>query len=266
MGRYFFHIAYQGTCYRGWQRQPNVRSVQAVIEDCLANVLHRPQMTIVGCGRTDAEVHASQFYFHTDLGDMDTNHLQFVLNKQLPKDISILDILRTADKSHARFDAKSRRYDYFISTLKHPLLHSLCSYYDCTEIDIKKMQQAAALIGQYEDFAAFCKQPKKHNTTICHIASSRLLIDKSKQLIRYQIVANRFLRGMIRILVQKILEVGQGTYSLAELQKAFETNQRLPSLKPAYPQGLYLSAVEYDFIPSTDNYILPFEDRHWEEV
>jgi Pseudouridylate synthase len=121
--RYFFHIAFNGSNYRGWQRQSKAHNVQQVVEETLTKVLKVPTFT-TGCGRTDAQVNASQFFFHVDIYREWDFDLLFRLNKTLPDDIAVYDILPVSHNQHARFDATARTYDYFIHTYKDPFLGS----------------------------------------------------------------------------------------------------------------------------------------------
>jgi tRNA pseudouridine38-40 synthase len=102
--RYFFHIGYLGTNYSGWQKHPDGIGVQQVLENCLSQIFKKP-IQIIGCGRTDAQVHASQFFFHLDAGELWDFDLIFRLNNLLPNDIAVFDIIPMDGLSHARFDA-----------------------------------------------------------------------------------------------------------------------------------------------------------------
>ena len=117
--RYFLELSYNGKAYHGWQNQPNAISVQEVIEKALSTIL-KETINIVGAGRTDAGVHASQMYAHFNFeGDFKEKDLTYKLNSFLPKDIAIHDIFKVTDEAHARFDALSRTYHYRVSTLKN---------------------------------------------------------------------------------------------------------------------------------------------------
>lgn len=244
--RYFFHIAYKGTNYRGWQRQPNAISVQETIENEV-NRLLKTNTFIVGCGRTDAGVHASQFLFHLDVKNDWQGDLKFKLNKALPDDIAVYDIIRVDDKAHAQFHATERTYDYHIHTRKTPFLSEISSLYE-EKIDPEKMKIAAAILTQYQDFRAFCKTPDKHNNTICHIKSTELFVDESGEKIHFQITSNRFLRGMIRIIVDRLVEVGKGNWSIDKFEYHLNSKERPQFTNFAPPQGLFLSKVVYPFI------------------
>jgi tRNA pseudouridine38-40 synthase len=115
--RYFVHIGYKGSNYFGWQRQPDKLSVQEIIEEKLAKIFKKP-IIIYGCGRTDAGVHASQYFFHMDMEKSWNFDLFFRLNRILPDDIALFDIIPVDGEPHARFDAIQRSYDFFIHTYK----------------------------------------------------------------------------------------------------------------------------------------------------
>ena len=260
MKRYFFHIAYDGTHYHGWQRQAGFRTVQQVIEDSLAKILRLPKVTILGCGRTDAGVHASQYFFHTDFAQPLRNDLLFVLNKTLPADIAVFDILPVADNLHARFSAKTRSYDYFINWVKDPFLKQQSVWYSHRDLNLEAMQAAVALLSQHNDYAAFCRQPELHNTTICNVQQAALYTANQGTRLRFHITANRFLRGQIRILVRKLMDIGMGKFSVDAFAEALHTGQRPSTIFPAPPQGLFLSKIVYKELDLDNASTLQYRD------
>ncbi len=245
--RYFFHIGYLGTNYRGWQRQTKAVNAQEVVETALSQIFKK-EIVITGCGRTDAGVHASQFFFHVDLMKSWDFDLLFRINKVLPDDIAVFEILPFEGEPHARFDAVSRTYDYFIHTYKDPFLHSLSSYYPEKNLDLDKMRTAASLLLRYNDYATFCKSPASYRTTICHVTAANLFVDPSGDRLRFSISANRFLSKMVRVIVGKLLSIGRGELTLDMFESYLATKQSLGEIEPAYPQGLYLSRVTYPFL------------------
>jgi len=257
--RYFLHIAYQGFNFRGWQKQPGeVRSVQGTLERCLSKVL-KEDITVVGCGRTDAQVHASQFFLHFDTAARLDEAFLFVLNKTLPHSISAFDILPVDARAHARFDPKLRQYDYLIHTEKQAFLSRLSALYEFPNLDIELMREAAGLLPQYKDFRAYCLKPDKHNTTICHLQRAEFYANAACTRLRFQVTANRFLRGMIRILVHQLLELGRGRISLSEFERPLRLGQPPKPLRSTHPQGLYLSRVEYPYLDCPPRVKLAFE-------
>ena len=245
--RYFLHLAYNGFHFRGWQRQPNAISVQEILEGSLQKIFKKP-VPCLGCGRTDALVHASQYFAHINLDFERDFDLKFRLNKVLPEYISIFDIIPVEDVCNARFDATERTYDYFVHFYKDPFLFGKSSFINPKPLDLKKMKQATNLLLKYNDFRSYCICPDNHNTTICNVSSSNLFVDKNESRLRFQITANRFLRCMIRVLMAKLLEVGEGKMSLDNFEDLLATQKTPPSLRPAPPQGLYLSKVVYPYL------------------
>jgi tRNA pseudouridine38-40 synthase len=245
--RYFFHIAYHGYRYRGWQRQDGVSSVQEVIEDALGRVLKEPT-TVYGCGRTDARVSASQYFFHIDTLQQWDYDLVFRLNKVLPHDIAVFEIIPAENEEHARYSVSQRTYDYFIHTYKDPFLAEMSSMYLLEDLDFESMKAAVALLPKYDDYRAFCKSPDKHNHTKCMVSHAQLFRDAGGDRFRFQISANRFLKCMIRMLMGKILDIGKEESTVEEFEHCLRTQESPAYLLPAHPQGLYLSKVSYPFL------------------
>ena len=252
--RYFVHISYNGINYHGWQRQKNAIGIREIFEKNLERVLKEP-VDCIGCGRTDAQVHANQFFFHFDVKKEWNFDLLFRLNKMMPRDIAVFDIIRVEANQHARYDATSRTYDYFIHTFKDSFLNERSSFYPEMNVDIDKMNQAVKLIPAYSDFYSFCLSPNKQTSTICHISSAKLFSNHTADRIRFQITSSRFLKGMIRVIVGKLLEIGRGKLSVTEFEYLLKNKIPLHKTKPAYPQGLYLTKVTYPYLnlpPRTD--------------
>jgi tRNA pseudouridine38-40 synthase len=151
--------------------------------------------------------------------------------------------------AHARFDATARTYDYFIHTYKDPFLSEMSSLYLMKDLNLNEMKRAIALLTEYTNFHAFCRSPEKHNSTVCKVTSAKLYTDVNGDKFRFQITANRFLKGMIRIIVGKLLEIGKGEFTVDEFEHALKTQEEMRLIIPAHPQGLYLSKVTY---PSLD--------------
>jgi tRNA pseudouridine38-40 synthase len=245
--RYFLHIAYDGNNYRGWQKLPGIISVQQVIETFLSQIL-KESISIVGCGRTDAQVHASQFYFHFDTDQPLNFDLMFRLNKCLPHDIVVYDVIPMEGLPHARFDAVQRSYDYYTHNQQDPFLVGLSSFYHLTNPDLNKISEAIGLLTNYNDFGCFCKSPAKYEHTICNVSKAQLFTNTNQTQLRFHISSNRFLAGMIRIIIGKLLEVGEGNLSVAQFEEFLKLNITPKTIVPVYAQGLYLSKVTYPYL------------------
>ena len=264
--RYFFHIGYNGHTYNGWQRQPKVNSVQEVIETKLSQIFKTP-LTINGCGRTDTGVHASQYFFHADLEQECDFDLKFRLNKVLPHNIAIFDIIAMPGKQHARFDAVQRKYDYYLHTYKNPFLNQLSSYYDVSNLKLDEMKKAVALLPKYKDYRAFCTSPDKNEHTICNVMEAKLYTTANGDYYRFNIASNRFLAKMIRIITGNLLNIGTGKMSVDEFENLLITKETPGTLSIAHPTGLYLSKVTYPYLnlpPRSD--FSSFTQRDWVEV
>jgi len=260
--RYFFHIGYHGANYNGWQKLPNVNSIEAVIENTLSAILKQP-VSIVGCGRTDTGVHAAQFFFHLDIETPWDFDLLFRLNKNLPPGIAVFDIIPMDGTPHARLDAVQRNYDYFAHTYKDPFLASISSQWDTRNLDIDKMRRAMSMLPKHFDYRAFCKNVSMHRTTICKMTKADILMNASGDRLCFRFSADRFLTGMVRIIVQKLFDVGIGELSPDEFEYHLKTGASPKTIIPAAPNGLYLSKVVYPFLelPTRTDFVrTAFED------
>ncbi|WP_184543068.1 tRNA pseudouridine synthase A [Mucilaginibacter sp. FT3.2] len=268
--RYFFHIGYQGTHYNGWQKHAGVQTIQEVFETALSQILKTP-IAVNGCGRTDAQVHASQFFFHIDVEREWDFDLFFRLNKILPDDIAVFDIIAMQGLPHARFDAVQRAYDYFIHTYKDPFLSGFSALYPDKSLNIDEMKKAVALLPLYNDYRAFCKMPDRIDHTICNVTQATLFVDKTGDRLRFNISANRFLSKMIRIIIGRLLEIGRGQLSVAEFESHLINKQTPKIIIPAYPQGLYLSKVTYPYLdipakPTFSGLLQKSETTIWQPI
>lgn len=217
--RFFFRIAYKGTHYRGWQRQSTAISIQEVIEDVLTKVLG-VKTTIIGCGRTDAGVHAHQYYFHADIDDYPDYNLIYRLNRNLPDDISIIDIIKVSNKSHTRYDAVSRSYAYSFHTKKDPFMAEYSSYIMMESVNLNLINASLKLLTKQTNYKHFCRTPDRHNTTICKVQKADI-IQLNSYSFRINITANRFLKSMIRIIVYRVLQVGNHKLGLTDFESYF---------------------------------------------
>ncbi len=218
-----------------------------MLETTLSKIFKQP-VTIYGCGRTDAGVHASQFYFHIDIEREWDFDLFFRWNRILPEDIAIFDIIPVEGRPHARYDAVQRTYDYFFHTYKDPFLSESSALYLLPELNLPEMKKAVMLLPKYNDYRPYCKSPDKNEHNICNVTSATLFTNNSGNRIRFQISSNRFLGRMIRILTRKLIEIGTGSFSVDEFENHLITKQTPSLILPAHPQGLYLSKVTYPFL------------------
>ena len=243
MPRYFLELAYKGTQYHGFQNQPHCISVQSELERVLCLIFKTPTK-IVGCGRTDAGVHATQFFAHFDLQQPIENMQKSIwhLNNLLHKDIAIYQLFPVKETAHARFDAVYRKYEYHLSFRKDPFHHAQ-TLFVFQNLDFEKMQAAAKLLLNYRDFASFAKTGSDVTHFECNLFES--YVEQRQNIWVYHVAANRFLRGMVRALVGTLLEVGKGKLTLDDFQKVIEEKNRSRAGKSARPHALFLTRVRY---------------------
>ncbi len=248
--RYFACISYDGTTYYGWQKQAvSDNTVQAQIEKSLSTLL-REEIVTMGCGRTDTGVHAKKFILHFDIENeiKDIKDLIYHSNKILPKSIVLHDVYPVEDHMHARFSAIQRAYVYKIKMVKDPFdFHHFYYTYKNTNLELSKLNELADTIMKSDNFEAFEKTRNQAYTSICKIKESYWTYDEAQQLYSYHIVANRFLRGMIRLLVGAMLNVMRGKISREDFDNAIL--KQIP-INPAWSvdaNGLTLHDIMYDF-------------------
>ncbi len=239
--RFFIELAYRGTNFHGWQRQPNAHTVQEAIESALSTLLRQPT-EIVGCGRTDTGVHSSFYVAHFDYSGTVPidDKLVFRLNAILSRDIAIFRVYQT-DK-HARFDATEREYQYYISRHKDPFSQNH-TWQMTRPLDIDAMQRAADKLLKYSDFSAFEKIGSDNKTSLCKITKAQW--EATPQRYTFTIVADRFLRGMVRLIVGTLVDVGRGKISPEEFAQIIESGDCRRASSAAPYDGLFLTRIEY---------------------
>lgn len=242
MHRYFIYLAYNGANYCGWQNQPNGVAVQYTIEQSLSAII-RAETRIAGAGRTDSGVHARQMVAHFDAAEvLDTEQLCYKLNNFLPKDITIHNIVETIPTAHARFDAYSRTYRYYITTIKDPFQYPY-KYYINTPLDIALMNDYCGLLLQHEDFKCFSKLHTVVKTNICDITFAQWVEEGDDYI--FKISANRFLRNMVRAIVGTMVDIGRHKISITQFRNILEAKDRTKAGASAPAHALFLEDVLY---------------------
>ena len=256
--RYQIRLSYNGSKLCGWQIQPNGATVQGEIEKALETLLGT-QASITGAGRTDSGVNAINYIAHFDLPDdreIDAAHLCYKLNAILPHEIAVHEISLCKAEFHARFDARSREYHYFIHFCKDPFCNSF-SYRMRYRLDLGKMNRAAAhLLGEH-DFSCFEKVGGNNATSICSITEAGWHIYKPTHVdlmhypytegdyIVFRIKANRFLRNMVRAIVGSLIEVGNGKKEPDWIADLIAEGTRSDAGSSVPGHALFFSGAEY---------------------
>ncbi|MDR2684561.1 MAG: tRNA pseudouridine(38-40) synthase TruA [Prevotellaceae bacterium] len=241
--RYKINFAYNGKSFSGWQIQPNGKSIQGELEYVLS-ILLRADIQVVGAGRTDAGVHSKKMTAHFDFAEKiaDLTQLKQRLNSFLPRSIAILEIFEANDNFHARFDAVKRTYEYHLTQTKNPFLTDF-AYYFPKKLDFEKMNAAAKILFDYQNFTSFSKLHTDVKTNNCVIFQANW--KKQNEVWIFTISANRFLRNMVRAIVGTLLLTGENKISLDDFRKIIEAENRNKAGISVPAHGLFLVDVEY---------------------
>lgn len=236
-------MKYDGTAYRGWQVQPEGRTVQGELQRALSVAL-RGEVPVVGAGRTDTGVHARMMVAHFDAAEgLDCSQLVYKLNRLLPRDIAADRVEAVSADMHARFSAVSRTYHYYIHTRRDPFRRAYsCEMYYIPDFD--KMNEAAATLLEYDDFASFCKSHTDVKTTLCNVTEARWVQDDEYSW-HFVITANRFLRNMVRAVVGTLFDVGRGRIDTEGFRKIIEGRSRSAAGDSVPACALFLEKILY---------------------
>ncbi|WP_299000149.1 tRNA pseudouridine(38-40) synthase TruA [uncultured Tenacibaculum sp.] len=243
--RYFIELAYNGKNYHGWQVQPHAISVQEVINKAISTIL-RQEINIVGAGRTDAGVHASQMFAHFDVELPLNDNFTYKLNAILPDDVVIFNTTLVHNDAHARFDANSRSYEYKIWLGRNPFLLDTSWQLYHQQLNIELMNKAATILYEYEDFECFSKVKTDVNTFNCTVTNAEWVMKGNE--LTFHISANRFLRNMVRAIVGTLIDVGLEKITIDDFKKIIESKNRSNAGVSVPAKGLFLTAVTYDYI------------------
>lgn len=240
--RYFIELAYNGKNYHGWQIQPDVVSVQEKINHAISTVLQL-QIEVVGAGRTDTGVHASQMFAHFDLEKEIKGDIVHKLNSILPNDITIYRVFLVEEEHHARFNAESRSYEYKIWLGRNPFLLDFSWQIHSQQLNVFKMNKAASLLLEYEDFQTFSKVKTDVYTFNCNVTEA--VWKQEGDLLVFHISANRFLRNMVRAIVGTLVDVGLEKITVDNFREIIESKNRGNAGLSVPAKGLFLTKIKY---------------------
>ncbi len=241
--RHFLQLSYNGKNYSGWQRQENAISVQEILEENLSKIF-ASAIEITGCGRTDAGVHAYEYFAHFDIEKNIPESFLYRINSMLPDDIAISKFFEVKPDLHARFDAISRTYKYFIHFEKNPFLEERSFLFN-QQPNINKMNHCIQQLFGEHDFFAFEKKGSDNKTSICTLENA--FWQTTETGLVFTITANRFLRNMVRRITAALLMVGLDKLNEQDIINAVLNKETL-EVKLAVPaKGLFLWKIDYNF-------------------
>lgn len=245
--RYFMTFSYDGTAYRGYQKQPNERTIQEEIEKVLTRINSEESVSISATGRTDAGVHALNQKAHFDLTqEFEEEKLRNSMNKMLPDDIYVKKIEKVADDFHARFDVKAKEYIYRINIGEYNPLQRNYVYQYNKRLDVSEMERALKYLEGEHNFKSFTKNDSEKEDYVRTIIQATLIREvKNVNEIVISLVGTGFLRYMVRNIVGLLIEIGEGKRKSEEIYTILEAEDRREAGKMAPPNGLYLKDVFY---------------------
>ena len=245
MRNLLFKISYDGTNYHGFQFQTGLPTIQGTIEDVLKILCQEKKVTINGCGRTDAGVHAINCYFNfkTD-SKIPCEKFPIACNSLLPPDITVSDCKEVSEGFHARFSPKNKTYMYKILNSKFPsALMAKRAYHYRIPLNVDKMKEACEYIIGERDFRAFMSTEGKVKSTIRNVTS--LTVNKEDDIITITVTANGFLYNMVRIIAGTLINIGNGKFTNNDIIRILENKRREEAGITVPPHGLYLVDVIY---------------------
>ncbi len=237
-------IAYDGTRFFGWERQPNRETIQGKLEAVLGQLQGAP-VNVIGAGRTDAGVHARAMTANVTLDVAQSpEELRDYLNRYLPDAIAVREVKEASPRFHARYNAlgKTYRYTCHDGDVKPVFDRRYVTMLDY-QPDVEKMRQAAAYLVGEHDFAAFCGNPRMKKSTVRLVDG--IDIQRRKDRVIFTVHGTGFLQNMVRIIVGTLLEVGRGYWEPQQVQAILDSKDRKQAGPTAPPEGLCLMKVDY---------------------
>ena len=244
MKRIKLTVAYDGTNYYGWQKQPDAITVEEVVNRELTRLLQEP-IEVIGASRTDSGVHAlgNVAVFDTD-SRIPPEKISYALNARLPKDIVIQDSKEVPPDFHPRRTDCVKTYEYRILNTRFPVpTMRLYAHYVYKPLDVEKMQAAAAFLVGEHDFASFCSAGSQVKETVRTIY--RLDLKREGNMVSFQVEGNGFLYNMVRIIAGTLIEVGISSYPPERVREMLEARDRIRCGPKAPACGLTLVGIRY---------------------
>ena len=239
--RFFIELSFNGGCYHGWQIQPNVNTVQKELNRAFSTILNE-DIELVGAGRTDAGVHAKQMFAHFDFNEIiDLEKLISQVNGFLSNDIVIHNVFNVEEDAHARFDAISRTYQYFITNKKSPF--DINRYFFYKTLDVNAMNTGCKYLLGKQDFTSFSKVHTQTYTNDCNLMFA--VWEEKEDSLVFTIKADRFLRNMVRAVVGTLLDVGEGKIKPEDIIEIIAKKDRSEAGISAPAHALFLTNIEY---------------------
>jgi pseudouridylate synthase I len=278
--KYFIRLSYNGAPFSGWQIQKNANSVQEELQKAFSTLL-KEKIEITGAGRTDSGVNASNYIAHTEISSLGKNPAEFLykINAILPKEIVVKNIFKMPAAAHARFDAVSRTYKYFLTLEKEPFNSAFTYFYRPGRLDFKAMNKAAKHFLGEQDFTSLEKLHSGAQNAICNVTAAGweripahstgsgetngdsttsistatcgggtyYIIPCATDIYVFTVTSNRFLRNMVRAMVGSLLEVGSGKRKPEWIAEMLHRRNRCAAGYSVPGNALFLTEIRYPY-------------------
>lgn len=244
MKRVMLTVAYDGTNYHGWQIQPNVVTIESVLNETLSALLQE-EIKVIGASRTDTGVHAlgNIAVFDTQ-ARIPAEKISYALNQRLPQDIRIQASKEVPQDFHPRRQNSRKTYEYRIWNSAFPMpVYRLYTYFTYVPLDVGAMQEAADYLVGEHDFKSFCSVGTTAESTVRTIYE--IVVERTGEMITIRVVGSGFLYNMVRIIAGTLMEVGKGSFAPEKMKEILEACDRAAAGPTAPACGLLL--VQYEF-------------------
>jgi len=244
MQRFLVRLAYDGSAFQGWQKQPDVRTVQGELERALSEIA-KETITTIGSSRTDTGVHALNQFAHFDFPiQMNCEQIKLALITKLLKDMQIIKVYRVADDFNARYQAIGRKYKFVITKELTPFNRLYKSYFAKHKIVKERIEKCLPLFIGTNDYELFCQKNEDLNTFLSVV--NHCTFSETEEDFIFEIAADRFLHNMVRRIIGTLVRLSDDEDVYYIIQKLLAKNREyLHLVYTAPPQGLYLVDVLY---------------------
>ena len=240
-------FSYDGSDFKGYQKQPRSRTVQGELEKALSQINGNKEVSVSASGRTDAGVHAMNQKAHFDMdNEFDCDKLLKSVNSLLPEDIYVKKIEIVSDNFHARFNATGKEYIYQINMGEYNPLERKYVYQYNDKLDVVEMQRAMKYLEGTHSFKSFTKTDEEREDYVRTLSQTNVIRDlKDVNKITLVFIGTGFMRYMVRNMVGTLIEIGEGKRRSEEIIEILRSEDRTKAGKTANAEGLYLRNVFY---------------------
>lgn len=245
MRNLLFKISFDGSSFHGFQIQNNLRTVQGELKNAFKE-LTGENLVINGCSRTDAGVHAKEYFFNVKTNStIPCESFPVALATKLTPEILVVSCSEVSMEFNAQFNAQSKEYEYIFLNTKDlsPFMYKKVFHYKYRELDVELLNKACQFFVGEHDFSAFCASGATVQSKVRTIYSAS--VRRENNLVIFKVCGNGFLYNMVRIMAGTLLYVAEGKINCEDILGIIESGDRTKAGITAIPDGLYLNKVFY---------------------